>query len=586
MENRPMLVYGDIPRIERVRTARASIAAAMAACITMPPGLQRHAALVRAFIATGELVQGLADQEFDRKGADDVSKVQDAGAWLLLAQAQAVMQSWQNNFGGELVLANDWKGLLERLDSGEPVQMKQTEGFAFYAVYPESYLQAALGSRLGSRTVVIGLRSIGLNLAALVAAALGSGPAFSLRPAGHPFQRRVQITAALGDRILADSKTDFAIVDEGPGLSGSSFAGVADWLEANGVTPDRLHFFPSHAGEPGPRASTDHYRRWKERTRHVVDIDDVIIRSPKPALNLQTWVSELVGVGGHSWQDLSGGAWRGIHYGNPDDWPPSHMQLEKRKFLMQAGDQSWLVKFVGLSDTGADKVQRGGLLHEAGFTPDIIGACYGFAVEKWVTGAPADAAGVDRSKVIDHVGRYLGFRARHMPAANGGASLDDLCHMAVFNVGKACGSEAADELRRLIGRPDRLVRSVRRIDSDNRLHRWEWLVTTTGQLLKTDALDHNCAHDMIGCQDVAWDVAGACVEFDLSTAERDRLAEIVSQHADCDLREETFTVFEACYLAFQIGLWTGARGGVPQAEAARIDKTMRHYLRRLHRLMS
>jgi len=108
--------------------------------------------------------------------------------------------------------------------------MKQTEGFALYALYPESYLQAALNSQLTSKTVVIGLRSIGVTLAALVAAALGSGPSFSLRPTGPPFQRRVQVTAELSDLILADPKSDFAIVDEGPGLSGSSLGSVVDWL--------------------------------------------------------------------------------------------------------------------------------------------------------------------------------------------------------------------------------------------------------------------------------------------------------------------------------------------------------------------
>ncbi|NLS06369.1 hypothetical protein HGP14_23955 [Rhizobium sp. P32RR-XVIII] len=581
-----MLVYGDIRRIERPATVCAALAAAMVACTRMPPGLRRHAALVRAFIATGELVQGLADQEFERKGADDVSKVQEAGARLLLTHAQAVMQSWQNNFGGELLLANAWKSLLEHLDSGEPVQMKETEGFAFYALYPESYLQAALSSQLTSNTVVIGLRSIGVTLAALVAAALGSGPAFSLRPTGHPFQRRMQVTAELSGRILADPESNFAIVDEGPGLSGSSFGSVADWLEAHGVKPHRLHFFPSHAGEPGPRASTDQRQRWRERARYVVSMDDVIIRSPKPVRNLQTWVSELVGVEGVSWQDLSGGVWRGIHYAKPGDWPPSHIQMEKRKFLMRAGDQSWLIKFAGLSDAGSNKARRGTLLNEAGFTPDIVGACYGFTVERWVRGTPADAADLDRSNIIDQLARYLGFRARHMSAPNSGASLDELCHMAVFNVEKARDSEAAGKLRQLIGNPDRLVRRLRRIDSDNRLHRWEWLVTATGQLLKTDALDHNCAHDMIGCQDVAWDVAGACVEFDLSAVERDRLADIVSQHADCDLRDDLLTAFEACYLAFQIGLWTGARNGIPRAETARIDKAAESYLRRLQLLLS
>jgi hypothetical protein len=29
------------------------------------------------------------------------------------------------------------------------------------------------------------------------------------------------------------------------------------------------------------------------------------------------------------------------------------------------------------------------------------------------------------------------------------------------------------------------------------------------RLLKTDALDYHAGHDPIGCQDIAWDIAGA-----------------------------------------------------------------------------
>ena len=42
--------------------------------------------------------------------------------------------------------------------------------------------------------------------------------------------------------------------------------------------------------------------------------------------------------------------------------------------------------------------------------------------------------------------------------------------------------------------------------------------------MKTDALDHAFGHDLVGCQDIAWDLAGAAVEFDLDTEERETLA--------------------------------------------------------------
>ena len=62
-----------------------------------------------------------------------------------------------------------------------------------------------------------------------------------------------------------------------------------------------------------------------------------------------------------------------------------------------------------------------------------------------------------------------------------------------------------------------LSRRVRPIRVDGRMHPWEWIVGRDGALVKTDALDHHQAHDLIGCQDAAWDLAGAAIEFDLNS---------------------------------------------------------------------
>ncbi|MBY5567951.1 hypothetical protein HFO55_11940 [Rhizobium leguminosarum] len=581
-----MLVYGDVEHIESVAAVRASITRMMMACIEMQPSRQRHEILVQAFILTGELVQALADQDFGRKGMDDVSEIQDAGAKLLLMQAREIMHSWRNGFAGTLSFPEDWTATLEFLDSADPVRMKRAEGYAFYALYPESYIEAALISKLTPKTVVIGIRSIGTGLAALVSAALGAEPAHSLRPTGHPFERQVHVTPALSKRILADPGTDFAIVDEGPGLSGSSFGCVGDWLQANGVASGRLHFFPSHAGEPGPHASKTHLTRWRDRPRHVVSFGNLILTTQDPKHRLHTWAADVVGVARSSWRDLSGGAWRDVRFRDPSFWPPSYMQMEKRKFLMEAEGEAWHVKFAGLCGSDVDKARRGALLSEAGFTPRIAGTSYGFIIEEWIVGTPLDNSDVGRRHLVDHLGRYLGFRARHLTARNGGASIQKLCEMAIFNIAEAAGSDTAEKLRRAIGAPERLAGRLRRVDTDNRLHPWEWLTSTTGRIIKTDALDHNAAHDLIGCQDIAWDVVGACVEFELSRKERDRFADLVGREADCDLRDDVLKFFEACYLGFQIGLWSQAKASVDGAETARIERTIKRYLDRLPQLIN
>ncbi|WP_431268207.1 hypothetical protein [Dankookia sp. P2] len=64
-------------------------------------------------------------------------------------------------------------------------------------------------------------------------------------------------------------------------------------------------------------------------------------------------------------------------------------------------------------------------------------------------------------------------------------------------------------------------------------------------------MDHHAAHDLIGCQDIAWDVAGAMVELGLDPVlpvDRGLLGFLLP-----------------CYCAFQLGAWTMALDAAPDA---------------------
>jgi len=543
--------------------------------------------LVTAFIRAGELVQGLADAEFEaRGGVDDVSVIHDAGARLLLGLAQPIAQSWRSGFTAEAPLPPDWPQLLKSLDAPAPVRIKPPEGYAFYALYPESYIEAARRSRLGPETIVIGIRSIGVGLAALVAAAMGAAPAVTVRPVGHPFSRRIQVAPALARRILQRTDAAFAIVDEGPGLSGSSFGCVADWLEAHGVPRRRLHFFPSHPSDLGREACDMHRGRWSECPRHVVAFDELLLRSPEPGHNLDTWLAELVGPLDRPLQHLSGGAWRQLDGGDDTHWTPSDTQLERLKFLAVANGKRWLVKFAGIGDEGQRKLRKANVLSTAGFTPKVAGFCHGFLVQEWIDGTPLKRAEIDRDTLLEALGQYLGFRARYLTTSGMGASLSDLFAMAVHNTGSALGESAAASLKVLLGSPDRFAADWHPVDTDNRLHAWEWLVTPDKRLIKTDALDHSAAHDLIGCQDIAWDIAGAAVELALSERERWRLARIVARISGRPSNSDLLTVLELCYIGFQIGLWTFAAASAPDTETPRIEALLANYKRRLSALLA
>ncbi|WEX77487.1 hypothetical protein PYH37_002287 [Sinorhizobium numidicum] len=580
-----MLIYGDAKRFERADAIGAAIASELQALARQPPGVDRHAALVRILIRVGELVQGLCDAEFDSVGADDFSAAQDCGGRLLLDLAQLVAHSWRQGFRGPLLVPSHVPTLLRSLKSPLPLCVKEAEGYAFYALYPESYIEAAACSGLAADTVVIGIRSIGTSLSAAVAAAIGARAPVSVRPIGHPFQRRIGVGPGLTERILADRTANFAIVDEGPGLSGSSFGGVADWLEEHGVSEKRIHFFPGHGGALGPQASDRHRKRWEARPRHFVDLDDLVLRPSLPAHRLESWIRELVGPLVRPLEDLSGGAWRRMLPVEESGWPPADRRFERRKFLAHTADGPWLVKFAGLGETGPRKLAKARLLAEADLAPPVVGLCHGFLVQKWISAGRIEGAKFDRAKLIGHVGRYLAFRARHLPAAVKGASLSELCAMAVFNTEAVLGAEAASRLKERISDAGHFDAVVMPVDTDNRLHRWEWLVDGHGILMKTDSIDHSAAHDLVGCQDIAWDIAGASIEFELSAEERSDLRAAVSEGCARAVSRELQAILEICYLAFQLGLWTSAKAASDEEEVPRLEATATRYAQSLMRII-
>jgi hypothetical protein len=167
-------------------------------------------------------------------------------------------------------------------------------------------------------------------------------------------------------------------------------------------------------------------------------------------------------------------------------------------------------------------------------------------IERWHEDAQPPALQI--AAPIEAIGRYLGARAALFPARQG-ADLQTLAGMARYNTKEALGHAATRSLHFNSDLP------VRAIHVDARLHRWEWLALPDGRLLKADALDHSTGHDLIGCQDVAWDIAGAAVEFDLSGGEMEALREIVSRTAGIDINPALVADCVLYYCAFQLALW-------------------------------
>jgi hypothetical protein len=136
------------------------------------------------------------------------------------------------------------------------------------------------------------------------------------------------------------------------------------------------------------------------------------------------------------------------------------------------------------------------------------------------------------------------------------------------NVAEALGEGPAIALESRVKKLAEAAQPPRPIHIDGRLHHWEWLKLRDGSLLKADAVDHSRQHDLIGCQDAAWDVAGARLEFDLDPAETDALVAEIDERLSGSIDRNLLAVFAACYPAFQLGLWQS--DAAASAEDARL----------------
>lgn len=575
-----MLVFGEGRHRERSRDKLDRIRAHLTAADAAGPGIVRHGLLAAALIEAGELAQGVIDSGFAARGRQDARHPPDETVMALATGlARLLARSWRSGLAcpENAVALLDGFGLPPLPDE---IEVALPEGFAFYAVYPESYLAGAERLRGLGPVLTVGLRSIGTTLAAIVAGALDAPSPLTVRPVGHPFDRHLSLAPALAAELASAPSSLIAVVDEGPGLSGSSFAAAIRTLEDLGVASERIHLLPSHPGEPGPEAGGPTRAAWSRVRRHVATFDDVVLGADAPEQRLGSWFADLVGEALAPLEEISGGAWRALEGSPEPGWPPAQPSFERRKFMLRAASGPWLLKFAGLGGIGLGKLDRARALAEAGFSPPPAGWRHGFLAEPWLAAPRLTLAGstrLGRAALVARVGAYLGFRSRAFTAPDrAGASLETLAVMARHNLREGLGEDVAQRFEPLLSSATGLQRLVRPIETDGRLHAWEWL-DSPGGLLKTDALDHHAGHDLVGCQDVAWDIAGAIVEFDLSGTEADALAAVVEGASGRPVHTALISFLRPCYLAFQLGSWTMSAAAASSLERDPIDTLLARY---------
>jgi hypothetical protein len=511
-------------------------------------------------IQAGQLEQAVADYAMDHAVS---GQLLSALAHLIDHVAAEFAGSWkgQGYRAEPRRIAEAFANVNRALAKNLTVTIKVPEGFAFYALFPEQYCATALTwaaqhSNCGE-ILVVGVRSIGTSLSAVVKEILaGAGlkvQRLTVRPTGHPFDRKIEL-----DIPPPANTKHVLVVDEGPGISGSSMAAVAEALDAARLRD--ISFLPGHNGAPGPSATPAIRARWNRTPRYVTSIADVKWNSHSLEQSLTDKARELCGGGPfESIQDLSIGRWRKFAFQNEHEWPATAIQFERMKFLCTRRDGiSVLWKFAGLHCTedghsAAEATFKKLSSHaDAGFSPAPLGVHLGFVATRWVEGTRLTRADLRDPSVLSRIGAYLVHAAGPaLSASEHESAISRLAEMLYWNTKEALGDSLAESTRLFAedAKKDKTTCSY----GDGHLSPHEWIRCADGIILKTDCEGHAHDHTIVGPQSLLWDVAGALVEWDLSLRVATPLLSVIEQ-GGAPIDFEALTYYLLAYSAFRVGL--------------------------------
>jgi hypothetical protein len=547
-------------------------------CAALGPS---HDVAREVLIETGRLESAVLDAVFPQ--TDGVNPLSRSLRQAALAAGHLLWHSWHGNAPEMKASLGQLSHQLEAvklLPLPSAVEVTVPEGYAYYSVYPEMYLEAAKRSvdAMGQfPAVCLGLRSIGTSLSAAVAAALEelgcTVESVTLRPRGHPFSRHPRLDRHFVSFLRSRAEPRFVLVDEGPGISGSSLASTASMLHAWGIDDDRIFLFPSWETDGSTLQSLLAREQWPRHRQFVVSFEEVWLRSGR-----------LTGDFPGHMRDISAGGWREEVYPSADEYPAVQQQHERRKYLLtdhasRQGQQ--LLRFVGLGEYAAPKVRRAERLADAGFTPRPEKVAHGFVLQPFLPGRPVSAGQTD-AQLIDVVASYLAHLCREH-AAEPSVSDSSLREMIAVNVAEGLRDSYCEKLGTRLPSQHWAERPVA---LDGRMLAHEWICTVSGYQ-KVDAMDHHDDHFFPGSQDIAWDLAAAALEFELSDQSRQYLLARYRSLSGDHTVGKRLPHYAISYLAFRLGYTTLAAGVLANTpDGLRFENDARRYARLLRHELS
>jgi hypothetical protein len=494
-------------------------------------------AALSALMRAGEFESGISDAK---------SVVQSSVQRLTDSLARAALGD-----GAAVTTIRNSLGEISRGELPDFLSISPPEGFAYYALHPFDF--ARLADQVAPEchsAFVIGIRSIGTTLSAMVRAALQQrgkeAERITVRPSGHPYDRVVDFsTEQLQDiREWTARRATFLVVDEGPGRSGSSFLSAAEALTRAGVPEGSITLLGSRQPDVNDLCAQDARIRWA-RFRFLW---------PDPSVYKR--------FSDHTY--IGGGNWRGVLLPDLSRWPACWPQMERLKFL--SPDRKCIFKFEGFGRFGEEVLSRADVLAQSGLgcAPEAAGD--GMILYPVVQGHSLQASDISAA-LLRHLAQYCAFRAANFGSAEAPSS--QLPAMVGFNLLHEFEIEVGSEVDDLC--------STEIILADGRMQPYEWIRQQNGDIIKVDAYTHGDDHFFPGPTDIAWDLAGTIVEWNLDQQAADFLVSEFQRISGVN-RTRVLPAFILSYLVFRTAYWKMALSTViGSADEQRVAGAYQHY---------
>jgi hypothetical protein len=509
-----------------------------------------HDLTVNLLIETGELECAITDHFCTEEDVNN--QIINSFRELSNIAGNVFYTSWKNNCIDQLMVCE----FINKFDSIKSFELPEkflfgvSEGFAFYGLFPETYIHSSEKFYLHNNNrpvVIIGLRTIGTILSTIVSTVLKKRGcdviSFTLRPRGQPFDRQIKISKKLEQKILLHKSDNFIITDEGPGLSGSSFGGTAALLSSLGVRDKNIIFFPSWDPDSKVLNSPNARYHWDSHTKYCSSFESSWIESKR--LQNEFNADSLV--------DISAGHWRKWLLKGNNEGLAIHPQHERRKYLVSkrgstSKTPSSIIKFAGLGRYGEYAYKRSSLLEKSGFIPKLYSFKNGFLEYELIINNTNNK--INKQFLAEAAG-YVSYLKNHF-TAKVNVYKEQLLEMVHINICESIGPHYLIFLKDLYNYLDHdYEKNICEVDGRMDFYKWVKLGDT---YLKTDHTDHHNDQFFPGCQDSAWDIVGGIIEWNLDDKKEKYFIDMYIEKSRDTLIGKRIKSNKIVYCSFKIGL--------------------------------